>query len=117
MVRLNLSPDPVATTARYPIPAGSGVKRNWETQRKAGISTKTPTWHYAWPNLSRDPLNTDQYRRYTMSMDLGSSAQRLRGIPAWPEKIMKEKSCKPQAPSLTARPRDDRISYYERNNI
>ena len=46
----------MATTARYPIPAGSGVKRNWETQRKAGISTKTPTWHYAWPNLSRDPF-------------------------------------------------------------
>ena len=28
--------------------------------------------------------------------------------------LKKEKSCKPQAPSLTAGPRDDRISY-ERN--
>jgi len=29
---------------------------------------------------------------------------------AWPEKIMKEKSSKPQASSLTAYPRDDRIN-------
>jgi len=31
-------------------------------------------------------------------------------ISAWPEKIMKEKSYKPQAPSLTACPRDDRMN-------
>jgi len=39
----------------------------------------------------------------------------------WPEKIMKEKSSKPQAASLTVSPRDDRISieriYYGNKTI
>ena len=36
---------------------------------------------------------------------------------AWPEKIMKEKSSKLQATSLTACPRDDRIHLESRYNM
>jgi len=38
---------------------------------------------------------------------------------AWPKKLKKKKatSYKLQAPSLTACPGDDRISYYERNKL
>ena len=45
-----------------------------------------------------------------LASDSGSRVKsRIKFTGAWPEKIMKEKSSKLQAASLTASPRDDRI--------